>query len=127
MILPISLCSDIPLRESVQQRSGLGYEVANGQIIPTEVERRCLMMTRGAPGPNRITFQVAEVHKALLSITRAADVGYECHLNANGGLLIGYLERRSSSNCQKQKGNLHVMPAWVKDAPMASEMRMGTA
>ena len=46
------------------------------------------MMTHGATGPKRIVFQVAEVHKALLSITRAADVGYECHLNAKGGHLL---------------------------------------
>ena len=29
-VMPISLCSDIPLGESEQQRSGLEYEVSNG-------------------------------------------------------------------------------------------------
>ena len=77
--------------------------MANGQSIPNEGERWCMMMTRGAPGPKRITFQVAEVHKALLSITRAADVGYECLLNLKGGLLIGYLERRKGSKCPKRQ------------------------
>ena len=46
------------------------------------------MMTRNARSPKRITSQVADLHKALLSITRAADAGYECHLNARGGYLL---------------------------------------
>ena len=75
--MPLSQCSDIVLRESEQ---GLEHEVANGASIRNEGEHRCLMMTRNASGPRRITSQVADVHKALLSITRAADAGYECHL-----------------------------------------------
>ena len=72
------------------------YEVANGASIPNEGERRCLMMTKGASLPKRITFQVADVHKTLLSITRAADVGYECHLNAKGGYLWDILQAEAS-------------------------------
>ena len=112
-VMPLSLCSEITLRESAQQRSGLEYEVANGQSIPNEGERRCLMMTRGANGPKRITFQVAEVHKALLSITRAADAGFECHLNAKGGYL---LDTWTGEKVQiTRKGNLYVMRTWVKE------------
>ena len=113
--MPISLCSDIPLRESEQQRSGLEYEVANGQAIPNEGERRCLMMTRGATGPKRVTFQVTEVHKALLSITRAADVGYERHLNAQGGYLLDTWSGEEVPIAWK--GNIYVMRAMLKDDP----------
>ena len=84
-VMPLSLCSDIPRHESEQQRSGMEYEVANGASIRNEGERRCLMMTRIVRSPKHITFQVADVHKALLSITMAADAGYECHRNARGG------------------------------------------
>ncbi len=87
-VMPLSMCSDIVLRESEQQRNGLEYEVANGASIRNEGERRCLMMIRNASGPRRITFQVADVHKALLSITRAALAGYECHLGARRGCLL---------------------------------------
>ena len=119
--MPIFLCSDIPLRESEQQRSGLEYEVANGQSIPNEGERRCLMMTRGATGPKRITFQVAEVHKALLSITRAADVGYECHLNAQGGYLLDTWSGEKVPIARK--GILYVMRASVREDTGGSPAR----
>ena len=98
IVMPISLCSDIPLRESEQQRSGLEYEVANGQSIPNEGERRCLMMTRGTSRPKWITYRVAEVHKAILSIPRAADVGYECHLNAQGGYLLDIWSKKEGAH-----------------------------
>ena len=114
-VMPLSLCSDITLRESEQQRNGLEYEVANGASIRNEGERRCLMMTRNARGPKNITFQVADVHKALLSITRAADAGYECHLNAHGGYL---LDTHTGEKVPiARKGNLYVMRASVKEAP----------
>ena len=87
-VMPLSLCSDIPRHGSEQQRSGMEYEVANGASIRNEGERRCLMMTKYANGPKRIVFQVADVHKALLSITRIADAGYECHLGPRGGCLL---------------------------------------
>ena len=63
-VTALSLCSEIVLRESEQQRNGLEYEVANGASIRNEGERRCLMMTRNASGSRRITFQVVDVQKA---------------------------------------------------------------
>ena len=87
-VMPLSMCSEITLHESERQRGRMEYEVANGETIPNEGERHCLMMTSGATTPKRITFQVADVHKAFLSITRVADAGYECHLNKTGGYLL---------------------------------------
>ena len=73
------------------------------------------MMTRNARGPKNITFQVADVHKALLSITRAADAGYECHLHARGGFLLDVYKGENIPIARK--GSLYVMRAWVKEAP----------
>ena len=97
------------------------YEVANGASIPNEGERRCLMMTKGASLPKRITFQVADVHKTLLSITRAADVGYECHLNAKGGYLWDTFTGESIPIARE--GNLYTMKAWVRVDPDAGFAR----
>ena len=70
-------------------------------------------MTSGALGPKRITFQVADVHKALLSITRVADAGYECHLNHQGGYLLDVYSGEKVPIARK--GNLYVMRAWVRE------------
>ena len=112
-VMPLSMCQEIRLHESEAQRNKKEYEVANGETIPNEGERHCLMMTSGAVSPKRITFQVADVHKALLSITRVADAGYECHLNHKGGYLLDiYTGERVPIT---RRGNLYVMKAWVKE------------
>lgn len=120
-LMPLSLWSDIPRHESEQQRSGLEYEVANGACIRNEGERRCLMMTQDANGPKRIVFQVADVHKALLSTIRIADAWYECHLGARGGRLLDV--HTGETIPIARKGNLYVMKAWVKnDSDSATTM-----
>ena len=52
IVMPLSLCSDIPRHESEQQRSGMEHEVANGAIIRNEGERRCLMLRNTQAGLN---------------------------------------------------------------------------
>ena len=77
-----------------------------------EGERRCLMMTKYASGPKRIVLQVANLHKAMLSIIRIADAGYECHLGAHGRCLLDV--HTGETIPIARNGNLYVMKAWVK-------------
>ena len=61
----------------------------------------------------RIIFQVADVHKPLLSISRVADMGYECRLVANGGALVdSQTGEEIPLHCI---GNLYHMKAWVRN------------
>lgn len=46
------------------------------------------MMTKRGRAPKLIAFQMADVHKALLSFIRAADAGSERHDDAIGGYLL---------------------------------------
>ena len=61
--------------------------MANGATIPNFGERRCEVMTIGSLQANRITFQVADVHKPLLSVSGCADMGFDCYLGQNWGQL----------------------------------------
>ena len=98
---------------SERQGDKMEFEVASGETIPNEGERHCLLMTLGAKTPKRITFQVADVRKALLSITRVADAGYECHMGKKGGFLLDiFMGERVPI---MRKGNLYVMKAWVRE------------
>ena len=71
------------------------------------------MMTSGAESPKKIVFQVADVHKALLSISKVADAGYECHLNKEGGYLLDTYTGEVVPIARK--GSLYVMKAWIKE------------
>ena len=61
--------------------------MAIGESIANLGERRCQVMTVGSMAPQRIVFQIADVHKLLLPITAFSDMGYDCYLGKEGGSL----------------------------------------
>ena len=92
--------------------TGLMYEVADGKEIPNLGERRCLMMTENSMMAKRIAFQCADVHKALLSVGKLVDHGYECILGKDGGVLRD-VDTGDTIPLHRRE-NLYVMKAWVK-------------
>ena len=122
-VMPLSSCADVPVLDSERSRNHMEYEVANGQTIANEGERHCLMI-KGAKWAKKVTFQVADVHKVLLSVSRVADAGYDCLLGQTGGQLVDNLTGDVSPI--ERKGNLYVMRGWVRaDAQEASFGRQG--
>ena len=108
--MPATECKGIPIEDSELSLQGEEYEVANGASIPNFGERKCLMMTRGSNVPKKILFQVADVHKALLSVTRAADMGFECHLGKKGGYMLDTVSNEKVPI--EREGNLYTMTVW---------------
>ena len=75
-------------------------------------ERKCQLAIPGSNDLRDITFQVADVHKPLLSVSRCADMGYECRLGKSGGVLI---ELETGEQIPLERcGNLYSMKVWVK-------------
>ena len=72
-------------------------------------------MTLGSSAAKKIVFQVADVHKPLLSISRCADMGFQCHLGKEGG----YMEDTMTGETipLHRVDNLYVMKAWIKRDP----------
>ena len=72
-------------------------------------------MTLDAVAAKKITFQVADVHKPLLSISRCADMGFQCYLGREGG----YMEDTMTGERIPlyRIDNLYVMKAWIKRDP----------
>ena len=60
----------------------------------------------------RMSFEGADVHKALLSVSRLADQGYECSLGNLGGVLRDV--DAGELIPLHRLDNLYVMRAWVK-------------
>ena len=59
-----------------------------GSELPNLGEKRCLMWTENASEARHINMQVADVHKALLSLSRCADMGFESRFGRVAGALI---------------------------------------
>ena len=111
-VMPAGLCPGVQIVENDMSRNGIEYEVANGESIANLGGKRCQVMTIGSMSPKKIIFQIADVHKPLLSFTACSDMGYDCYLGKEGGNLrdrvtgeIMPLERR---------GSLCTLRMWVR-------------
>ena len=114
-VMPVEECSHINVVPSEKSKIGFQYEVANGEEIPNVGERQCFAMTEGSHVPKRIHIQIADVHKPLLSISKCADMGYDCVLRDDGGYLW---DRATGEQIPiRRKGNLYFLKMWVKQAP----------
>ena len=111
-VMPEGMCPQICLVSSAYSKQGYEYEVANGAGLPNLGEKRCLMMTEDSSMMKKVVFQCADVHKALLSVSHVADLGYDCTLSKGGG----YLKDTMTGDVVPlhRRGNLYFMRAWVK-------------
>ena len=116
-VMPIGSCENIEVEETELSRSGAEYEVANGATIPNLGERRCEVMTVGSLQPKRITFQVADVHKPLLSISGCADMGFDCFLGQHGGQLRDRITGELIP--LERHGSLYTVRMWIRQDPSA--------
>ena len=120
-VIPKSMCSIIPIVPSEQSKRGMEYEVANGQSIKNLGERRCEMWTEGATTAKRIDMQVADVHKALLSLSRCADMGFESRFGKTAGCLIDSVSGEVVPLVRR--GNLYILKCWIRAAPFGRPER----
>jgi hypothetical protein len=120
-VMPTRLCSHISIVTTEESRGGLEYEVANGETIPNVGERHCLLMSEDSATEKRITFQCADIHKPLLSVSRCADLGFHCVLGRHGGQLID--EVSGEIIPLHRRGNLYVMRAWIRQDKSADFRR----
>ena len=114
-VMPRAMAAHIPIQPSLQSLKAMMYEVADGNEIPNLGERRCLMWTENAGEARKINLQVADVHKALLSLSRCADMGFESRFGRRAGALID--EESGEVIPLERKGNLYVLKCWLKAAP----------
>jgi hypothetical protein len=120
-VMPRKMAEHIVIQPSLQSLRSMEYEVADGRGIPNLGERRCIMWTENANEPRKINLQVADVHKALLSLSRCADMGFESRFGRRAGALID--EETGDVIPLQRKGNLYVLKCWIKAAPFHRQDR----
>ena len=91
------------------------YEVASGKGIPNLGEQHCEIFAEGASSSMIMHFQVADIHRPLLSHSKAADQGFRSHLDQHGG----WLEDTKTGEITPimRRGDLYVMQMWIRDMP----------
>ena len=79
-VIPDNMITHVTLHQSPGSKAGKKYEAANGSDLNNLGERRCVVATDDIHKPLIMHFQVSEVTKPLLSVTKAADMGFEAVL-----------------------------------------------
>ena len=114
-VIPKDMAPSIPIVPSLQSQRGMEYEIANGDSIPNLGEKRCELCTEGSSHSKAIAMQVADVHKALLSLSRCADMGFESRFGSHFGCLLDTATGEVIP--LQRRGNLYVLRAWIRAAP----------
>ena len=101
----------IKLTEGEACRKGVQYEVASGTLIPNLGEKQFVAVGEGGE-IRKMTAQVCEVNKALLSVSKMVKAGNRVVFEAEGS----YVEDRQNGVCMylEENGGMYMMKLWVK-------------
>ena len=109
-----NMINSVEIREGQAAKMGVKYEVANGVRIPNLGEKRFEAMAEG--GVSRaITAQVADVNKALLSVSRLVKQGHSVVFDKEGS----YIEDREAGErlWMEEEGGTFALNLWVRKIP----------
>ena len=92
-VLPPHVAINFPLLHS--PKVGVDYDVANGSVIVNLGERRATVKTKMDSEASFImSFQVVEVHKPLLALSRLVEAGRKVLFNKVDPLILVYRPAR---------------------------------
>ena len=88
-------------------------------------EKQCLLATAESNAEHKFTMQVADVNRALLSVSKAVDGGNSVVFDERWS----YIEdkRTGERTTIKRSRGLYVLEAWVKQRPSDSGQAAGFA
>ena len=110
-VAPVDMASWVPLAPSAGSKRGQTWQSACGEVLPNMGERNISGYSEEGE-PVELLYQVAEVSKALGSVSRTCDRGNRVVFEANGG----YIENLKTGKCTtfNRERNVYVMKTWVK-------------
>ena len=109
-VLGEEMLSWLGIKEGIQSRKGVVYEVANGARIPNLGEKMFTeVSTEGAV--RSITAQVCDVNKALLSVKKVVAAGNRVVFDQTGS----YIEDTQSGEKMwlTEEGGMYCLTMWV--------------
>ena len=111
-ICPASCALGVKTSPGVKMSQGVRYTCAGGRKIPNLGEKKCIMMTSEASTERKLALQVADVNRALLSVSKAVDGGNRVISDKDWS----YIEDRTTGERTTlvRKGGLYVVETWVK-------------
>ena len=105
-----NMVATVEVKDGAASRRGVQYEVANGTKIPNLGEKTFTAVSDEG-SKRRITAQVCDVNKALLSVKRMTDAGNRVVFDSEGS----YVEDKQTRERMwlKEEGGMYVLKVWV--------------
>ena len=102
---------DVETRDGEASRKGVQYEVADGTLIPNLGEKTFVAVAEQGE-MRKMTAQVCDVNKALLSVSKVVKAGNRVVFEEEGS----YVEDRSTGErlYLKEAGGMYMLKLWVK-------------
>ena len=102
---------DVETRDGEASRKGFQYEVADGTLIPNLGEKKFVAVAEQGE-MRKMTAQVCDVNKALLSVSKVVKAGNRVVFEEEGS----YVEDRSTGErlYLKEAGGMYMLKLWVK-------------
>ncbi len=110
-VTPESMPSSVATVAGDASRRGVGYEIANGETIPNEGEKRFVAVTEEGQLKNMVV-QVCAVNQGLLSVSKAAAAGNRVVFDADGRFIENKKSRERT--WLKEEGGMYTIKMWVK-------------
>ena len=109
-VIPSDALESVPTVEGAAHKRGVMYQVANGDVIPNQGEKRILAVTEEGV-EKRLVLQVCEVNQGLISASKLAASGNRVIFDDDGS----YVENKMSGQktwLEKREG-MYIMKLWV--------------
>lgn len=121
-VAPSDTLSWIKLGPSEGSQRGQTWQVVGGKVLPNYGEKEVCGVTEEG-GPIEAVYQIADVAKALGSLSRTSDQGNRVVFEADGG----YIENLNSGKCTAftREENVFVHRTWVKKLGKEGFQRQG--
>ena len=117
-VIPLSVACNLSLLHS--PRVGIEYEMANGGVLTNLGERQGkVIMSRDSDAPFLMSFQVVEVHKPLLAVSRLVAAVHEVHFDKENPHIILSTGQKHPMLCN---GGTYEVEIWIENPPGKPEL-----
>ena len=111
-ICPATLAKGVETTPGIKFTQGVKYTCANGKKLPNLGEKKMIMSVDDTGMEHRITMQVADVSRPLMSVSRAVDSGNKVVFDDKWS----YIENKRTGlrTTIQRRGGLYVLESWVR-------------
>ena len=110
-VVPPSMPESIQTVEGSASRRGVKYEVANGEQIPNEGEKKFNAATEEGI-TKQVTLQVCDVNQGLLSVSKVVKAGNRVVFDDGGNSFIEN-KKNGEKTWLKERNGMYIMKLWV--------------